>query len=282
MKLSEMREVLESGKIRLTKSLGQNFLHDQNQVRRIIQAAEIRFGDRVLEIGPGLGPLTQGLLGEGANVLAVEIDRRLAGYLKKRYAGSGQFELVEGDAVEYVREHRDWSGWKCVSNLPYSVGSVILVELAQGQGSPERLVVTVQLEVARKLMATAGTEDYGLLSLLVQVTYEPVDLFKIPAGCFFPPPDVDSACVTLERRKVKLLPDGPGGLDIFRRIVKRSFSQRRKMMFKLLKEDWPVASLEAAFRQLGLPSDVRGEKLTLEQYVQLTRLLAPGNFVQNG
>jgi 16S rRNA (adenine1518-N6/adenine1519-N6)-dimethyltransferase len=273
MKLSQMKEILAERGIRLTRSLGQNFLYDRNQLGRIVAAAELAKADRVLEIGPGLGPLTELLLSQAAQVLAIEKDERLAQILQQRFAG--KLELICDDALEYLRrEARDWGQWKLVSNLPYSVASPILVELALAASGPECIVVTLQLEVARRLTATPGHEDYGVLSLLVQLNYEPGGSFRIPASCFFPEPDVDSACVTLRRRPVPLL--ALALRDHFVSIIKRSFSQRRKMMFKLLKEDWRADKLAGAFEQLGLSPQVRAEALALEDFVQLTKMLVQG------
>jgi len=276
MKLSEMRELLAREDIQLTKSLGQNFLHDGNQLRRIIEAAELSRADKVLEIGPGLGPLTELLLKNAGEVLAIEKDGRLVEVLGRRFsgelAGNPALNLLHDDALGFLkRERRDWREWKLVANLPYSVASPILVELAQGERSPQRLVATLQLEVARRLMARAGDDDYGLLTLLVQLDFEPRDSFKIPAGCFFPQPDVDSACVVLERRPRGFLPEELRG--DFHAIVKRAFSQRRKMMFKLLKTDWPEAALLRAFERIGLSPQVRAETVSVQQFVTLTSLL---------
>jgi 16S rRNA (adenine1518-N6/adenine1519-N6)-dimethyltransferase len=269
MTLSEMRQILSSGQIQLTKSLGQNFLHDGNQLRRIARAAELTSADHVLEIGPGLGPLTELLIKEAGHVLAIEKDRRLFDFLAGRFAGCAKLELIHGDALDWLRENkRDWSGWKLVANLPYSVASPILVELALAPSCPERLVATLQLEVARRIVAKPREEDYGMLTLFLQLQFEPRDWFKIPASCFFPPPDVDSACISLVRRKAALLPPGQTGL--FVRLVKQSFSQRRKMMLKLLKQEWPADALEHAFEKAGLSSQARAEEIALEQFVQLT------------
>ena len=134
MTLSEMRQILAGSGIRLTKSLGQNFLHDGNQLRRIVEAAELTKADRVLEIGPGLGPLTELLIERAGGVVAIEKDLKLAEHLRKRFANKSvqNFQLLKADALEYLRdEARDWREWKLVSNLPYSVASPILVELAQ-------------------------------------------------------------------------------------------------------------------------------------------------------
>jgi 16S rRNA (adenine1518-N6/adenine1519-N6)-dimethyltransferase len=272
MKLTEMRELLARRDIQLTKSLGQNFLHDQNQLRKIVEAAELSPTDKVLEIGPGLGPLTELLLESAGEVLAIEMDRRLIEFLKERFASAKNLKLLHDDALRFLkREPRDWSDWKLVANLPYSVASPILVELAQSPKRPERMVTTLQLEVAQRLMSKADDDDYGVLTLLVQLDYEPRDSFTIPADCFFPAPNVDSMCVILQRRVRPLLADGQRAA--FVKIVKRAFSQRRKMMLKLLKQDWAVDKLAVAFAELKISPQERAEKLSLEQFVELTKLL---------
>jgi 16S rRNA (adenine1518-N6/adenine1519-N6)-dimethyltransferase len=291
-----MRELLATRGIHLTKSLGQNFLHDANQLRRIVKAAGLKKTDKILEIGPGLGPLTELLLENAGEVLAIEKDVRLVEFLRERFSSVSEgrvprapnsasakdqglaelappkLTLLHDDALEFLkREPLDWRDWKLVANLPYSVASPILVELAQTSQRPERMVATLQLEVAQRLMARAGDEDYGVLTLLVQLDYEPRDWFKIPAGCFFPAPDVDSACVVLIRRTQPLLPENQRA--IFVKIVKRAFSQRRKMMFKLLRKDWPAKQLTRAFEILNIPPQERAEKLSLDQFVALTEKL---------
>ena len=271
MKLNEMRQILEVNRIQLTKSLGQNFLHDHNQLQRIVDAAELSARDKVLEIGPGLGPLTELLLKNGGHVLAVETDARLLTLLRERFKDT-KLELLHADALQFLKsEPRDWSDWKVVSNLPYSVASPILVELACGERAPKRIVATLQLEVARRLAAAADEDDYGILSLLVQLDFVLRESFKIPPGCFFPEPDVDSGCVILDRREQPLLPQNLR--PVFVGIVKRAFSQRRKMMFKLLKQDWPEEKLRSAFGALKISLQERAEKLSLEQFVALTKLL---------
>jgi len=269
MKLSEMRQLLAEQGIQLTKSLGQNFLHDANQLRRIISAAELKPTDQVLEIGPGLGPLTELLVQNAGRVLAIEKDGRLVELLRKRFGAAKNLQLIHDDALEYLkRERNDWHDWKLVANLPYSVASPIIVELAQ---SPISMTVTLQLEVARRLVAAVGTKDYGVLTLLVQLTYQAGGFFKIPPGSFFPEPEVDSACITLRRREKRLLSgDLPAA---FCRIVKRSFSQRRKMMIKLLREDWPAEGLSKAFEAAQIPEQSRAEQVSLEQFAVLTRQL---------
>jgi 16S rRNA (adenine1518-N6/adenine1519-N6)-dimethyltransferase len=271
MKLSDIREILSERDLQLSKSLGQNFLHDQNQVRRIVAAAEVAEGEKILEIGPGLGPLTEVLLERGAQVLAIEKDKRLYDFMRENFAGNTLLQLVHDDALQYVKIHRAWESWKLVSNLPYSVASPILVELAQAERPPDRMVATLQVEVAQRIDAATDTEHYGILSLLLQLRYQSGGWFKIPASCFFPVPEVDSACITLVRRPSPMLP--PEMHRVFTAIVKRGFSQRRKMMFKLLKQDWPEARLSEAYQTLGLSPQVRAEATSLAQFIGLTEIL---------
>jgi 16S rRNA (adenine1518-N6/adenine1519-N6)-dimethyltransferase len=274
MRLSEIRRVLEIEQIQLTKSLGQNFLHDSSQLARIIAAAELTDQTNVMEIGPGLGALTQRLFETARHVLAIEKDRRLFDFLRQRFGAEPRLTLVHADALDYLRRRDDdWSNWKLVSNLPYSAASSILVEFAKRPNPPERMTVTLQLEVAQRMAAAAGTEQYGVLTLLVQLRYQVTSMFRIPPGCFFPVPEIDSACVILERRPE--LPLGVEQVRAFEKIVKRGFSQRRKMMLKLLKADWPLPALESAFGELGILPQARAEMVTLAQFVQLTRSLAP-------
>jgi 16S rRNA (adenine1518-N6/adenine1519-N6)-dimethyltransferase len=272
--LSEMRQILGDRGIQLTKSLGQNFLHDGNQLRRIVEAAQLTPEDNVLEIGPGLGPLTELLLQTPQRVLAIEMDRRLVDFLKQRF-NDPKLELLHADGLKIVRDpSRDWSHWKLVANLPYSVASPILVELADNPHAPKSMTVTLQVEVAQRIQSTAGDSDYGVLSLLLQIRYEPVSFFKIPAASFFPAPDVDSACISLRLRTEPLLPIEL--LPKFKRIVKKAFSERRKMMMKLLKREWPADKLAEAFEQLELSPQIRAEAVTLQQFALLTSALTNG------
>ncbi len=276
MTLSEIKTLLGARGIRLTKSLGQSFLHDMNQVARIVTAAELTPEDRVLEIGPGLGPLTERLVRSAAQVLAIEKDLRLAQALTHRLSREcedGKLVLVHEDALDYLRrETVDWSGWKLVANLPFSVASQIVLELALGSNRPRRMVSTLQLEVAKRHLAKAGEADYGLLTLLVRLDYSLATWFRISASCFFPEPKVDSACVCLVRREHALL--SPEQKAVYVRVLKRSFSQRRKMMLKLLREDWPPPALDRAFERLAIPERSRAEAVSFEQFVGLSKDLA--------
>ena len=268
MKLSEMRQILQDHGIQLTKSLGQNFLHDGNQLGRIADLANLSTSDKVLEIGPGLGPLTEVLMKRVGQVMAIELDRKLSDVLRTRFEGSSSFSLHHVDALHFLREKaHDWTGWKVVSNLPYSVASPILVELASSPMPPSQIVATLQWEVVKRLRAKAGTKDYGVLTLLVAQRYQTGAGFKIPANCFFPQPNVDSGCLSMELRNPQPVPWSD--LQTFQTLVKLAFSQRRKMMVKLLRTRWNQADVEKAMGACDLPLSIRAEQLSLEQFVEL-------------
>ncbi|HON06764.1 MAG TPA: 16S rRNA (adenine(1518)-N(6)/adenine(1519)-N(6))-dimethyltransferase RsmA [Verrucomicrobiota bacterium] len=271
-----MRSLLAEHNIRLTKSLGQNFLYDVNQIHKIVSSADIQKDDNVLEIGPGLGPLTEHLIPRARLVMAVEKDRRLAELLKQRFADAKNFQLFCDDALEFVK-NKNWNDWIVVSNLPYSVASPILVELSKNEYPPKKLTVTVQLEVAQRIIAKHAEDDYGLLSLFIQLRYLPQGFFKIPASCFFPAPKVDSVCITMTRRDKDLLTNDQR--ELFYKIIKRAFSQRRKIMMKLLKSDFP--NIKDALAALNIPTDARGESISLNQYVELAKFIFSQNNIRD-
>jgi 16S rRNA (adenine1518-N6/adenine1519-N6)-dimethyltransferase len=272
--LTEIRRILGERQIQLTRSLGQNFLHDGNQLRRIADAAHLTDADRVLEIGPGLGPLTEILVSRAAKVLAIEMDLRLVSVLQERFPQDERLELLHADALDIVRDlSRNWTGWKLVSNLPYSVASPILVELALSASPPALMVATLQLEVINRIVAQPDSKDYGILTLLLGLKFEAVESFKIGRECFFPVPDVDSGCVVLKLRPAPLV--GAALENAFVRVVKTAFSQRRKMMLKLLKQHWPMDRLDLGFAAAGISAQERAEKVSPRQFAILTEYLHP-------
>lgn len=273
MTLAQIKIILAEQGLRLTRSLGQNFLHDSNQLQRIITAAQIEPCDSILEIGPGLGALTELLAARAGQLLAIEKDQRLVAWLRQRYVDCPTLTVLSEDALRYLEDQtRDWSTWKLVSNLPFSVASPILVQLAHSPMPPKRIVATVQWEVAQRIHADPGNKDYGILSLLVRARYKPAGAFKIPPQCFFPPPKVDSACITLER--CDPAPLDQNQLAQFSRLVKVGFSQRRKMMVKQLKTVWPEQRLREGFQAAGISWQARAETVSFEQYLALTQFLS--------
>lgn len=272
MKLNEIKSILADRNILLTKSLGQNFLHDQNQIKRIADAADIQPDEQILEIGPGLGPLTQELLDRQAKVTSVEIDKRLIEALQVLFENEPNLTLKHTDALAWLKkEPQDWSDWKLAANLPYSVGSPILIELALCKHPPKRMTATLQSEVVDRIVSPYNKKTYGVMTLLLRGRFQVTDRFKIPAGCFFPEPDVESSCVTLERHPSPLLTDEE--LKTYVQLIKLAFSQRRKIVWKLLKQRWNPEALESARTQLNLDPMVRAQAIPFEQFIELARKL---------
>ena len=273
MNLSAIRNLLREEDILLTRSLGQTFMHDQNQLRKIVGLAKLTASDHVIEIGPGLGSLTGLLLQTAGHVTAIETDRRLVKLLDERFGERSNFTLQHADAMKIVRKSKfDWSKHKLVANLPYSIASPLLIDLAASAGRPHGMIVTLQLEVVQRLLAQSATKEYGVLTLLIGLYYATGESFVIPRGSFYPEPNVDSGCIELLRRETPLLL--PELCPVFKKIVKRVFAERRKKMMKLLKRDWPEAAVVEAFDALGLDEKIRAERVTLEQFTELTQRLS--------
>lgn len=243
--LSQMRELLRRHGLSPTHSLGQNFLHDANKLRRIVEIADLRPGDRVLEVGPGTGVLTERLLAEGASVLAVEVDRGLEPLLRERFEPDGdRFDLIVTDVLAGKHAiHPDVTArlgdtpFQLVANLPYHVATPLLAELATHHPGFTRGLAMVQREVADRLTAQPGTKPYGPLTVSVGAQCRVRRALTLKPGCFFPPPRVDSAVVELTRRETPLT-DDPDRLSAF---LHRLFSKRRKQLGAILGRDrpWP-------------------------------------------
>ena len=271
MKLSEISRTLREIHVAPVKSLGQNFLHDQNLARWIVQLAELSAADFVLEIGPGLGALTEPLLDTGAEVLAIEKDRRLADFLRAHFAGR-RLAVIHGDALEFeVGRLFPHGPTKLLGNLPYYASTQMLLRFL-GQPTPITMaLLMLQKEVAARLSAAPRSRDYGILTLVVQSQCRVEYLRTVPASVFLPAPEVDSAFVRLTPRAPNELPEHDH--DLFLALVRRGFAQRRKQLAKLLKEqvrDWPRAAAE-----IGAALQARAEELSLEQWIALTNLIRP-------
>ena len=266
MKLSEIDTTLREIRVSPVRSLGQNFLHDRNLAAWIVAKAELSPDDYVVEIGPGLGALTEFILESGAHVLAIEKDQRLAEFLRKRFAGA-QLEIIHGDALDFdLRPLFMQRRVKLLGNLPYYVASQLLLKFIKYPGPISLSLFMLQKEMARRISASPGTGDYGALSLAVQLKYQVELLRTIPASVFLPQPEVDSAVVRLIPRSADELP--PHDTETFSRIVRQGFSQRRKQLRNLLKTEVPDWADAAA--ALGFDARARAEELSLEQWIELS------------
>ncbi len=265
--LGDIKALLAAHGLRPKHRFGQNFLHDGNQMRRILDAADVRPGERVLEVGPGTGALTERLLEAGADVLAVEVDRDLEPILRERLAPhGGRFTLLMADVLEGKHELNPElvgllgdGGFKLIANLPYNVASPLIVNLAVGFPGMAVAIVMVQREVADRLAAKHGGKDYGPLTVIVQALCEVERVAVLPAGCFWPPPDVQSAVVKLTRR-AEPLTDDPRNLSA---LLHTLFSKRRKQLGTILGRDRALPE--------GVTPDMRPEQLSVAQLVALSR-----------
>jgi len=264
MKLSTITSTLAQMGMKPTRSLGQNFLHDQNLADWIVAQLGLKAGEAWLELGPGLGALTEFALARSANGLLIEKDGRMCGFLAERFPG---VEIIHGDATEFdVRELFARGPVKVLGNLPYYVSSQILFQFTDEPSPVSTLIFTLQKELAERLSAEPRTKAYGALTLLIGRRWRVKYLRTLPGSVFHPAPNVDSAVVVLTPRPVGELLECDGGR--FRKLVKQGFSQRRKLLRKNLAEeelDWPTLCA-----QLGVLETTRAEELSLEQWIALT------------
>jgi 16S rRNA (adenine1518-N6/adenine1519-N6)-dimethyltransferase len=266
MKLSEIDATLREIRVSPVKTLGQNFLHDRNLARWIVEKAELKANDYVVEIGPGLGALTEFILESGARVLAIEKDQRLAGFLRQRFAGA-RLEILHADALDFdLRSLFGEPRVKLLGNLPYYISSQLLLKFTRYPSPISLWLCMLQKEMARRISAAPGTPDYGALSLIVQLHYRVEYLRTVPASVFLPAPDVDSAFVRIAPRAAGEL--APHDADTFFRLVRQGFSQRRKQLRNLLREEVP--DWEAASAAIGFDARARAEELSLEQWIDLS------------
>lgn len=278
------RAVLERFGIRPRRKYGQNFLIDRSVIEDIIDAAQITKDDSVLEIGPGIGTMTQFLAQAADRVVAVEIDRSLEPVLDYTLEDCGNVtlhwnDILRTDLSALRDEYNGGFPLKCVSNLPYSVTTPVLMQLLHEKGCFHSITVMVQKEVAERMMAGAGDPEYGALSLAVRYYAEPEPVRVVEPACFVPRPGVDSEVLTLRIRET---PPVDADEDFLFAIIRAAFNQRRKTLANALSHGLRDSGhtitrghIQTALRGMGLPEDIRGEKLTLEQFADLSRRLAP-------
>jgi len=260
----EIRELLTRHGVRPRKSMGQNFLVDRNIVAKTVALAGLGPGERVIEIGAGTGTLTRAMADGGSMVRAYEVDPRLQPVLEEVLADRTNVELVIEDASKTdFPALLDDGPWVLVANLPYHVGTPLLLELVQSAFQISRFIVMVQREVARRLEASPGSRDYGVPSVVAGLYTTRVDSFRVPPTVFYPMPSVESTVLRLDRI-ASPQPDVRGRAVL---LAKAAFGKRRKMLRRSLAEALPnpAAALEAA----GLDPTARAEDLSPLDYVEL-------------
>ncbi|MGQ0505430.1 MAG: 16S rRNA (adenine(1518)-N(6)/adenine(1519)-N(6))-dimethyltransferase RsmA [Myxococcaceae bacterium] len=271
---SSPADILRRYGLKPKPSWGQNFLGDEHALQRIADAAQLQPDEPVVELGPGLGHLTRFLLETGARVTAVERDRDMVAVLQKELPSS-KLKVVAGNAADIsFAEAAGDPQVAVVGNLPYHLTSSILFEVLEQQASVTRAVFTLQKEVVTRLAAEPGNRDYGLLSVLLGLSFDVEHLFTLPASIFHPPPKVDSAVVRLTRlakRRAEVTSTAR-----FTRVVKAGFAQRRKTLINSLKSDRELANAEgwsAALATAGIDPQRRGETLSVEEFAAVERAL---------
>ena len=268
-------ELLQRHGFRFSKSMGQNFLTAAWVPERIAEEASLTAADGVLEVGPGVGCLTEQLARRAGKVVALELDRRLESVLAETLADHDNVRIIFRDAVktdlrELCRQELGDRPWKVCANLPYNVTSPLITAFLEAECF-QSVTVMVQREVAGRMCAAPGTGEYGAFSLLVQWYALPELLFEVPPHCFVPQPKVTSAVIRLTRRKER--PAAVTDQAFFFRVVRAAFNQRRKTLPNALSAGIPGLErgrIETALGSLGLSPKVRGEELSLEQFAALS------------
>ena len=265
-------EVIQKHNFSFKKSFGQNFLIDSHVIEKIIRAAEIGPEDNVLEIGPGIGTLTQYLAEAAGRVVAVEIDEKLIPVLGETLAEYDNVEVINQDIlkcdVDSIFEGRPF---KVVANLPYYITTPIIMGLLEGKSHFDSLTVMIQKEVADRMKAGPGTKDYGALSLAVQYYAEPYLAANVPPNCFMPRPAVGSAVIRLKRRETPAV--AVKDEKLLFKLIRAAFMERRKTLLNALKNsqelDIPKERVEEVLTDLGIDTRIRGEALNLQQFALL-------------
>lgn len=274
------REIIDKYGFMFQKRFGQNFLIDGNVVEKIVREAGVTKDDFVLEIGPGIGTMTQLLCENAREVAAVEIDTNLIPILKETLAAYDNVtvineDILKVDIVALAKEKNGGRPIKVVANLPYYITTPIIMGLFESHVPIDSITIMVQREVADRMQVGPGTKDYGALSLAVQYYAKPYIVANVPPNCFMPRPKVGSAVIRLERYEeppVKVKDE-----KLMFRIIRASFNQRRKTLANGLKNsaelDYTKEEIEAAIEALGRGASIRGEALTLEEFAKLADFL---------
>jgi 16S rRNA (adenine1518-N6/adenine1519-N6)-dimethyltransferase len=268
----DARAILRRHSIRPDTRLGQNFLVDPAALECVMQAAELDAGDAVLEIGAGVGTLTSRLARDVRRVVAVELDGRLIGPLREVVAGMSNVEVIQADALQLVlAHHMRGETFRVVANIPYQITSHLLRRLMETPAAPDRVVLTLQAEVVDRIVAAAG--EMSLLALSIQVYGAPRRMAEIPAGAFFPVPQVDSAVLRIDRHPSPVI--RADLIPLFFRLARAGFQQRRKQLRNSLASGLgiPAADASSLLARAEIRPDRRAQELTLEDWERLARCL---------
>lgn len=277
---SSTAQIIQKYQFAFQKKFGQNFLIDQNILDKIVESADLTEKDCVLEIGPGIGTMTQRLAEEAGEVIAVEIDRNLIPILKDTLSPYENVTIINDDILKVdlaglVQERNGGRPIKVVANLPYYITTPIIMALFEKHVPLQSVTVMVQKEVADRMQVGPGTKDYGALSLAVQYYSRPEIITRVPASCFMPSPNVDSTVIRLTRYEEP--PVAVRDEEWLFAVIRASFNQRRKTLANGLANAAGLGlgrqQVEEVLTEMGLSRTIRGEALTLEQFTDLSNRL---------
>lgn len=263
------------------KSLGQNFLFNPSTIDKILEKAKVTSEDKILEIGPGPGVMTEALLKKAAQVVVVEKDHRFASLLRERLESAGHFTLIEGDFLETQLSeilHEGSAKWKVVANLPYNIATEVIFRLLDHPELFQALYLMVQKEVAERLVArpeTSNPKDYGVLSVMSQIRSDNRIVMRLPPGAFSPPPKVHAAIVEFQISERIRYPIRD--LALFKSVVRAAFAQRRKMIRNTLRlglPQWSEEALVQALETAGIKPADRAETVSIDHFVRLANALS--------
>ncbi len=247
--------------------LGQNFLLDPSIAERIVEASGVDSDDTVIEIGPGHGIMTRFIAERAKELIAIELDKRLISNLQKAFVAYSNITLINKDVMEY--DFGQYSPFKVIANIPYYITTPIIFKLIEEKNDLRSMTLTIQKEVAERIVAKPGSKRYGVLSLMVQFYGRTDILFTIPAGAFKPRPKVDSAVITIKRRIEPPVQVNDQG--IFRKVIKTSFAGRRKMISNTLKSFYP--DIKTIMNEINIDPSRRPETLSMEEFARLSNAI---------
>ena len=279
---SYVKEIIDRYGFRFSKSLGQNFLIDGNIVRKIVQGANITKNDYVLEIGPGIGTLTEELAINAKKVVSVELDDSLIELLDETLETYDNVEIIHGDILKtdikkLINEKLNGGPIKVVANLPYYVTTPIIGMLLENSYNIESITVMIQKEVADRMMALHGSKTYGSLSVFIRFYSNPETIIKVPKTVFMPQPKIDSTVIKLNIKKG--LPDVDK--DQLFKVVKAAFSKRRKTLLNALSsygfQDLDKETIRKALEEIQISPEIRAENLSIEEFINISKILPPLN-----
>ncbi|MCI8345353.1 MAG: 16S rRNA (adenine(1518)-N(6)/adenine(1519)-N(6))-dimethyltransferase RsmA [Clostridia bacterium] len=267
--------ILNKYNISASKSLGQNFLINDEVIEKIVESANISNEDLIIEIGPGLGTLTKRLLEKAKKVIAIELDKRMISILQERFSLYDNFKLINDDILkvnlnEIIQNEKDIKEVKIVANLPYYITTPIIMKLLEDKLTLKSITVMVQKEVAKRLTSNPGSKQAGAITYAVNYYCEPEEIVLVPNSSFIPEPEVESEVIKLNLRNnppVKIRSE-----EVFFKLIKASFMQRRKTLVNGITNSGLMSKeeIKTLLKKVNLPENVRGEVLTMQDFAKLT------------